>query len=123
MRLLPLILLIGSCAASAEWQLLSKQINGRDLYIDPDTVQKIGTKRRAWILENFAEKEDEVLSTLSFVEFDCNEKKIRLLQQDWYTEERGSGKQITPEGLTESAWKYPVPKTAIYYAMQGVCKK
>ena len=91
MRLLPLILLIGSCAASAEWQLLSKQINGRDLYIDPDTVQKIGTKRRAWILENFAEKEDEVLSTLSFVEFDCNEKKIRLLQQDWYTEERGSG--------------------------------
>jgi hypothetical protein len=123
MRLLPLILLGVCCVASADWQLLGKQTNGRALYIESDTIQKIGAKRRAWILENFAEKEDDFLSTISFIEFDCSEKKARLLQQDWHTELLGSGKRVTQKLSTESAWEYPVPNTAIYIVMQGLCKK
>ena len=124
MRLLPLTLLVVCCYAHAEWQSFVIQTDGKHLFADWGTVEKIGVTKRIWVLENYAEAENRLLSTTTLIEIHCREKKVRPLQQYWHTEHFGEGENITPKDIMlDSDGNFPRPQTALYKLILKVCKK
>lgn len=121
MRLLPLMLLVVCCSASAEWLPFLKLVDGKQLFVDWATLQKNKEMRRIWVLENQAESDDRLQSTTTFVEINCSEKKFKVLQQYWYAEQMGRGKNITPE-FEKLDWSFPAPGTGMYIILISVCK-
>lgn len=123
-KLLPLMLLAVYCHARADWVSFATQTDGKELFANWETLEKIGVANRIWVLENYAEAEGQLLSTTSLIEIYCREKKVKLLQQYWHTDHFGEGENITPKDIKlDSNWNFPRPKTVLYNLVLSVCKK
>ncbi len=85
MRLLPLMLLIVYCSASAKWELLEKQDSPPlHRYIDLDNVVKSGQLRRVWTVINYSQELAGTLSIRTYTELDCQERKSRFCKKSHF---------------------------------------
>lgn len=123
MRLLPLMLLVVCCSASAEWQYWTGSDDGREFYVDSQSLEKNGDTRKFWVLENYPTADEGVLSTITLFEIACIKKRKRSLQQYWYTEHFGGGDSITPKLKFPGDWRFAAPGTVLAEMIRLSCKK
>jgi hypothetical protein len=81
--LIGLMLMAVSAGAMAEWTKTGGT-DGFDNYADLSTIQKSGSTAKMWVLQDFKKTQTlyvgkSYLSIMFRYEYDCNEKKSRLL--------------------------------------------
>ncbi|MFM7633714.1 MAG: surface-adhesin E family protein [Betaproteobacteria bacterium] len=107
-KLLPLILLPVCITASADWVKVGDTRSLKfEKYIDPDTVKQSGPMaimRQVWEIGNLLEPgNDGVSSVKTLAEYDCQNRKLRVLKEQWFDQPWAKGKELTPTQLNQSA--------------------
>ena len=102
-KLFPLLLLFMSATASADWV----KINGvtdtsPEKFIDTNAIRQSGpmnTMRRVWELTHLARgASDKVLSTKNYMEYDCKDRRVRVLEESSFSEHWAQGENLTVTG-------------------------
>lgn len=123
MRLLPLMLLVVCCSASAEWQKVG-ETDDAYFYVDTDTIRRQGNIRRFWSLKNFFYVgKNGVLSRKEFEEINCKEEQYKYLEISNHSEHWAEGKVLDIFSYKDSEWIRIPPKTTIEIVLKFVCKK
>jgi len=119
--ILLMLLAVESSSAMAEWVKVSSSDDGNaTAYVDSSTILKNGSKVEIWTLLDFRIAKTTggktYLSTRQQNEFDCKERKRRLLTYSLYSGNMGSGNVvyensnignwdvIPPDSLGEDFW-------------------
>jgi hypothetical protein len=122
-KLVFLIAALACGSAVADWVKVSAMDDDVGVaYVDPSTIKKLsGNVRRAWQMGDFAKpREKGVLSYASFIEFDCNEAKDRVIQSSAFTGHLGKGELVESFGEA-SNWNYVQPGTLTERVLKFVC--
>ncbi len=122
--LLPLILLVVCCAASAKWEYMRTSQDGElEFFIDPDTVKPIGNMILVWVLINIKKGEpSSARSIVSFIEHDCLETRYKVLDSSSFSGSMGGGKVIR-SGDMFGEWKFILPNTMGASTHRWLCAK
>jgi len=129
MRTLLALLLLSFCvAASAEWvRVGDARLATLEKYIDPDNVKQTGPMaimRQVWEIGNFLQPgNDRVASVKTLAEYDCQNRKLRVLQEFRFTEPWAKGKEVTPANLNKapSDWSTIPPNSVGDAIIDIVC--
>lgn len=120
MRLLPLMLLVVCCSASAEWTLIGESSRAQ-IYIDFETTEKKQGTIFIWQLTNvFDEAPYKSLATK--MEYDCKQKRSRAHQEARYSEHFMSGQTISNQAYSDE-WLFAAPGTISMKIINTLCKK
>jgi len=121
------LLFLSSIPANAEWTEVKKDYLMQGLqtvYVDPDSIRREGSLVTIWQLINFkwmqgsARGPTRFLSTETHKQFDCAEKRLRLLA---FTEfSRGMGGGISADGYVDKGNWLPVEPESINQAIWEV---
>ena len=103
MKLLPLMLLVVCCSASAEWVEIG-QTGEAVVFVDNKTIYKIDDNRvRVWEVRNlYKQDQNGAASRKVYLEFDCREKKRSILQISSHSKHFAEGTQLFMTTLNES---------------------
>jgi hypothetical protein len=114
--------LLISASATAEWVRLNE--SGTDThFVDPATVRVQGTHVRMWKkIERATPDEDGTLSTRSYFEYDCHQRRFRLLTVSAYDGSDLGGKTVASSN-TPSEWFFVPPDTSAEAALEFACKR
>ena len=102
-KLFLLLLLLMSATASADWV----KINGAadtspEKFIDTKEIRQTGpmnTMRRVWELTHLVRgASDKVLSTKNYMEYDCKDRRVRVLEESSFSEHWAQGENLTVTG-------------------------
>ena len=110
--LLTLILAVMSSSAIAEWVEVAKggeEIETITAYADPDTIRKTGNRVKMWVLVDYKKDEEEfgILSARLKEEYDCKEKKQRILFMAFYSGHMGKDETVEILSGAEGSWQQP----------------
>jgi hypothetical protein len=120
-------LLLNSLPASAEWVAVEKDYLSPGLqtvYVDPDSIRREGDLVTMWQLIDFkwmqgsARGPTKYLSTITHKQFDCAEKRVRLLAFMEFS--RGMGTGIPADGYVDRENWMPVEPGSINQALWEV---
>lgn len=113
--LLLTLLLLSTEPVLAEWVLTSgDDESGLTVYVEPDSIRRKGNLVKMWQLYDYKTVQtvagDSLLSIKRYNEFDCTEKRTRMLAYTWFSGNMASGKVVysTPD---EQQWEPVVPRT------------
>lgn len=106
--LLGLMLLVTATVASAEWT----RVDHNDLfiqYVDKATIRRNGNLVKMWDLMDYKTVRKSAagksyLSDKSQAEYDCKEKKTRLLAFTWFDGRMGNGKAVSFNSNVRAEW-------------------
>lgn len=105
---LPLLLLLTSVSAAAEWTSFVETENGHVYFVDFSTYKKTSTPR-AWFLVNYASRDKfGDMSAIILKEADCREDKWRGISWRYYKGQMGEGGLSTSQDNT-GEWVYAHP--------------
>ncbi len=128
LKLLPLTLLPVCITAAADWVNVGDTRHLKfEKYIDPDKVTQSGpmaSMRQTWEIGNYLEPgSDRVASVKTLAEYDCQNRKLRVLREFWFTEPWAKGKEITPAQFNQapSDWSAISPKSVGDTIIDIVC--
>ena len=114
MRLLPILLLMFCCSASAEWLLFSKADNGDKHYVDLSKMQTNKHLVSILSLVNFGQADsDGLLSNRIHEEFDCSKERVRALSLSGHSEHFARGRVLHSHN-TPGDWSHIPPETALF---------
>ncbi len=96
------MLAVVSSSAIAEWVEIGEtdektaEAYATTFYADPDTIRKIGNRVKMWSLGDYKITREEfgVTSSKSQDEYDCKEKKKRVLFISFYSGHMGKGESL-----------------------------
>lgn len=102
-KLIPLLLLVVSANASADWvKIHGTADTSPEKFIDADAIRQTGpmnTMRRVWEISNFPKgATTTVLSIKSYVEYDCKDRRVRVLEESKFSEHWAQGENLTVAG-------------------------
>jgi len=81
MKKILILLIFWGFAAHAEWQLVHTDAAHTRFFVDKDNLRMINGYRRAWILNDLDKPNSQgTASFRSVEEYDCEEKKARVMQ-------------------------------------------
>jgi hypothetical protein len=108
-------------AGAADWRFIEENESRVRYYIDDSTIQPNRSMRRVWmLLDRKTPDTYGDLSTRIFTEFDCEQKKHRLLQVEGFKRSMANGAMSSSEaGGVE--WRYISPATVINEVLVAVC--
>ncbi len=122
MKLLPILLTILSCSASADWLLFSKADNGDKHYVDLSKMQTNNHLVSILFLVNFGQTGNNGLfSNQIHEEFDCSKEHVRLLSLTGHSEHFASGSVLHTQN-TPSDWTHIFPETPLYERFLIACR-
>ena len=122
MRLLPILLLVVCCSASAEWLLFSKADNGDKHYVDVSKMQTNKHLVSILSLINFNQTDSAGLfSNQAHEEFDCSKERVRTLSSSGHSEHFARGK-ILHRHDTPGDWTHIPPETALSERFLIACR-
>ncbi len=111
-KLLPLMLFFMSTIASANWLKISGDADASlGTFIDTDAIRQTGpmnTMRRVWEISNLAKNaSNQFLSVRRYREYNCKDRRIRLLEESSFSEHWAKGESVSSIGPdTESgSWQ------------------
>ena len=98
-KLFLLILVFTSAPASAEWlKIKGKADSSPGKFIDVETIRQTGpmnTMRRVWEIDHLAEPDSNgALSIKNYVEYDCKDHRVRMLEESSFTEYWAKGQNL-----------------------------
>ena len=106
-KLFALFALSGVCVsatAAAHWErITSATDNTAERFIDPTAIRQTGpmnTMRRVWELSNLNKgASGMVLSTKNYVEYDCKNRRVRVIEETSFSEHWAQGEELTLKRL------------------------
>jgi len=122
--LLSTLLFLSTVPAHAEWVAVEKDylLPGlQTLYVDPDTIRREANLVTLWQLIDFTWMQGNprgtprFLSTKTHKQFDCAEKRLRLLAFTEFSRPMGTG--IRNDGLVDKDNWIPVEPESINHAL------
>jgi hypothetical protein len=124
--ILTLVLAIASSIAAAEWiEVTRDEISVT--YADPGTIGRAGEVMKMWTLLDFKAAQARpygtpYMSQKTQHEYDCKEKRARIVQVLRYSENMGGG-DVVPADSDAEEWK-PVATGSVIEKLWGIaCKK
>ena len=122
MRLLPILLMVVCCSASAEWLLFSKADNGDKNYVDLSKMQTNKHLVRILSLVNFSQADsDGLFSKQIHEEFDCSKERVRALSLSGHSEPFARGRVLHSHN-TPGDWTRIPPETALFERFLIACR-
>ena len=124
---LALLLVLSSGSVYAEWVAVEKDYLSPGLqtvYIDPDSIRREGNLVTLWQLIDFkwmqgsARGPARFMSTKTHKQFDCGEKRVRLLAYTDFSRQMGTG--IPTNGYVDSDIWMPVEPDSMNQALWEV---
>ncbi|HKO31022.1 MAG TPA: surface-adhesin E family protein [Nitrospiraceae bacterium] len=121
------LLVLTSGSVNAEWVAIEKDYLSPGLqtvYIDPDSIRREGNLVALWQLINFkwmqgsARGPARFMSTKTHKQFDCGEKRVRLLEYTDFSRQMGTG--IPTNGYVDSDIWMPVEPHSMNQALWEV---
>ena len=127
--LLITLLFLNSVPAYAEWVAVEETPGLRTVYVDPDTIRREGNLVTLWLLMDFKWMQGNVgmgrfgldpsrfLSTKTQMQFDCAEKRLRLLAYSEFLRHMGTGRRndgyvdtgnwvpVKPDSMNQALWE------------------
>ena len=102
-RSIPLLVLLVSTVVYADWvKVDSAADTGANKFIDTKAIRQTGpmnTMRRVWELSNLAKRtSSQVLSIKSHVEYDCKDRRIRIIEVAFFSEHWAQGERLPAAG-------------------------
>lgn len=125
---MPVFLMIASLLllvtpAWGAWEEIARR-EGQALFIDAETIRGDGNLRRVWTMCSYAEPNaDGALSTRSLVEYDCAERRYRILTISTHTECMGEGRTLRVEAAPDPWWRGIVADTVAAKIIAQVCDR
>jgi hypothetical protein len=114
-------LLVVAPAAWAGWEEIASR-DGQALFIDQETIRRDGSLRRVWTLCSYAAPNaDGALSTKSLIEYDCADRRYRILTISAHEECMGEGRTLHVEAALDPWWRDIVPGTVAAKVHRQVC--
>lgn len=103
-KVVPVLLLLMSVTASADWLKINGAADSSaGKFIDTKTMRQTGpmnTMRRVWELSNLTNgASNKALSTKAQVEYDCKDRRVRVLEETSFSEHWAQGDNLTLKGL------------------------
>jgi len=133
--LLTLMLAVVSSSAMAEWVEVAGSAEGTEeteavtAYADPDTIRKTGNRVKMWVLVDYkiTEEESGATSVRQKEEYDCKEKKSRILFVAFYSGHMGKDETIfthsEPEASLQQSLAGGVAEAVLEFACGGFYPK
>lgn len=102
-KLLPLILVFVSAIASADWVKIDRATDAAsEKFIDQKSIRQTGpmnTMRRVWEISNLSTRAaHKALSVKNLVEYDCKDRRIRVLEESYFSEHWAQGERLDVAG-------------------------
>ena len=123
--LLTLMLLLVSANAMAVWTAV-KDEDEYTVYADFATIRKDDNKAKMWALYDYIRvqevSEGKSLSVKEQSEYDCKEKKRRLLAYSWLSKNMGAG-NIVYTSSKPTKWKQVTTRNAVNILWEAACGK
>jgi len=120
------LLLLQSGLAYAAWVTIDSTDDGVTLYADPDTIRRKEEMVKMWILFDFKTTQTVaghlMLSIKGEEEYDCDEKRRRVLTFSEFSGNMGGGKEITSTS-GEGSWVPVVPESVVQTLWTFACGK
>ena len=96
-------MLLVSTAVCADWVKVDRAGDtGANKFIDTKAIRQTGpmnTMRRVWELSNLATRSsNQALSIKSHVEYDCKDRRIRIIEVASFSEHWAQGEQLPAAG-------------------------
>jgi hypothetical protein len=105
---LTLSLILAAAPAWAEWVKVGRTVAAVH-YVDPATVQKDGSLRRVWALQDMVETSPEgVMSIRALQEYDCADERFRYLSLAAHSRSMARGEVLAEHELRD-AWNSRPP--------------
>jgi hypothetical protein len=101
---------------SSPWERVGVY-EGRTLYVDHTTARKSGSRIQIFAITDLKEpnataRGRQYLSKKALLEFDCNQRTLKILQDTWYTRQMGQGEPVfQTEGKAQEP--YPVQSDSL----------
>lgn len=120
--LFALLLLTLATAAWAEWVKFGEDSNYASYYYDPDTIEKDGRIVRVWEIQDLVKPERlGDLSRRMRNEYDCDEKRYRILSGAAYSEQMAGGRTLLSRDVP-GKWQLTTPETYHEELIALLCK-
>ena len=99
-KLFPLLLVFISTTVSADWVKIDVAADtASEKFIDTKAIRQTGpmnTMRRVWEISNLAKgASNKVLSIKNEVEYDCKDRRVRVLEESNFSEHWAQGENLT----------------------------
>lgn len=122
MRLLPILLMLLSFSASAEWLLFSKADNGDKHYVDLSKMQTNKHLVSIFSLVNLSQTSSDGLSSnQTHEEFDCSKERVRTLSSTGHSEHFARG-DVLHNQSTPSDWSHIPAETVMFDRFLIACR-
>ena len=116
------LLFLNSVPAYAEWVAIEETPGLRTVYVDPDTIRRDGNLVTLWLLMDFKwmqgnRSPSRFLSTKTQKQYDCAEKRLRLLAFTEFSRNMGTGipadgyvdkgnwVRVEPDSISQALWE------------------
>ena len=116
------LLFLNSVPAYAEWVAVEETPGLRTVYVDPDTIRREGNLVTLWLLMDFKwmqgnRSPSRFLSTKTQKQYDCAEKRLRLLAFTEFSRNMGTGipadgyvdkgnwVRVEPDSISQALWE------------------
>ncbi len=124
-----LILAVVSSSVMAEWVEIAGSAEGTDetevitVYADPETILKTGNRVKIWSLTDYkiTEEESRATSARQKDEYDCKEKKQRILFIAFYSGHMGKGETILIDN-ERGDWQQPLAGSIDEAILEFACR-
>lgn len=111
-----------SAFAAQEFTFVA-ETNSAQFYVDTLSIKKIGSKRKAWIIQDRSKADNKgFLSYYGLEEFDCINEKSRLLSMTRYIQHMASGENDGQTSI-DGQWGHIPPGTSLELVFNFVCNK
>lgn len=100
-KTIPIICLLFSTSAIADWVKIQRgPASSVEKLIDEGAIRQTGpmnTMRRVWEITNYAQPDtDKMLSTKNYIEYDCMNNRVRVLEETRFAERGAQGPKLPP---------------------------
>ena len=115
------MLLVSGMAGAANWTEITVTGKETEYFLDKDSIRHLASGLiRVWTQVKFShsDKADSEKEIIQYLEFDCNKKRVRVLQKDIYYSDGEydySGESFT--------WQYITPDTLLETTFDYLCKR
>lgn len=123
-RSMLVVLCLAAGPAWSGWVQMSSEDVNSVMYADPDTIKINGQIRQIVELHDFKaqDKSRGNRSTRVLSEYDCKEGRIRILQEEYFSGQMGSGERVGSFS-GPSDWFYIAPGTRGGTLLKYVCSR
>jgi hypothetical protein len=124
-KLLFVLLLTISSIVHAQWILINENDAGNKFFVEANSIQQVDKYIRAWFkteysLNSTMAVETNIRSGRFYEEFDCREKKVRDLVEQYYKKPNLIDLKVN---LNETQpWRFVPPGTLLDNKLKFVCK-